>query len=64
MEYTVFTLRKYLFIMYLVFAGEEAKPVEIQYTNDILAMISPENEKVSLGKVNLTHFKNCLCSFD
>lgn len=32
----------------LCFAGE---PQEIQYTNDILAMISPENEKVSLGKV-------------
>ena len=24
---------------------------EVQYTNDILAMISPENETVSLGKV-------------
>ena len=24
---------------------------EIQYTNDILAMVSPEGEKVSLGKV-------------
>lgn len=24
---------------------------EVQYTNDILAMISPENEKVSLGRV-------------
>lgn len=25
---------------------------EVQYTNDILAMISPENEKVSLGRVS------------
>ncbi|KAL8568337.1 Dynein heavy chain 6, axonemal [Nucella lapillus] len=30
--------------------GEADKPAEIQYTNDILAMISPEAEKVSLGK--------------
>ncbi|KAK7497834.1 hypothetical protein BaRGS_00010968 [Batillaria attramentaria] len=30
--------------------GEAEKPTEIQYTNDILAMISPEAEKVSLGK--------------
>ncbi|XP_074661680.1 dynein axonemal heavy chain 6-like [Tubulanus polymorphus] len=30
-------------------AGGDATP-EIQYTNDILAMISPEKEKVSLGK--------------
>ncbi|PVD36438.1 hypothetical protein C0Q70_03422 [Pomacea canaliculata] len=29
--------------------GDE-KPSEVQYTNDILAMISPEGEKVSLGK--------------
>ena len=28
--------------------GEEP---EVQYTNDILAMLSPEHEKVSLGKV-------------
>ena len=26
---------------------------EIQYTNDILAMVSPEGEKVSLGKVSV-----------
>ena len=32
--------------------GEPEKPVEVQYTNDILAMISPEAEKVSLGKVS------------
>ncbi|KAH3860157.1 hypothetical protein DPMN_023048 [Dreissena polymorpha] len=29
---------------------ESGEPQEIQYTNDILAMISPEHEKVSLGK--------------
>ncbi|XP_060586003.1 dynein axonemal heavy chain 6-like [Ruditapes philippinarum] len=28
----------------------DGEPQEIQYSNDILAMISPENEKVSLGK--------------
>ena len=28
------------------------KTGEIEYTNDILAMVSPESEKVSLGKVN------------
>ena len=32
--------------------GEPEKPAEVQYTNDILAMISPEAEKVSLGKVS------------
>ena len=38
----------------IVPAGEQQ---EIQYTNDILAMISPENEKVSLGKVlHIAHF--------
>ena len=31
----------------LIFAAE------IQYTNDILAMLSPESEKVSLGKVTV-----------
>ena len=34
----------------MIFSGE---PQEIVYSNDILAMMSPENEKVSLGKVNL-----------
>ena len=34
----------------VLFSGE---PKEIQYSNDILAMISPENEKVSLGKVSI-----------
>ncbi|CAL1541921.1 unnamed protein product [Lymnaea stagnalis] len=29
---------------------DEAKAQEVHYTNDILAMISPEGEKVSLGK--------------
>ena len=28
---------------------------EIQYNNDILAMLSPEHEKVSLGKVRKHH---------
>jgi len=48
-------------------AGEQQ---EIQYTNDILAMISPENEKVSLGKVldtvhsdnfSKTHVRSSTC---
>lgn len=29
-------------------SGEDGEPVK--YTTDILAMVSPENEKVSLGK--------------
>ncbi|KAK3599709.1 hypothetical protein CHS0354_037182 [Potamilus streckersoni] len=29
---------------------DQGEPQEIQYTNDILAMMSPENEKVSLGR--------------
>lgn len=37
---------------------EEGKEkAEIQYNNDILAMISPEGEKVSLGKVTC-HIQN------
>ena len=31
--------------------GSETGEQEIQYTTDILSMVSPENEKVNLGKV-------------
>ena len=31
---------------------------EIKYSNDILAMISPEGEKVSLGKVSWNSYRN------
>ncbi len=33
-----------------LFQGAEEEKTEIQYTNDILAMLSPEGEKVGLGK--------------
>ena len=36
-----------------LFGPAADEPQEIQYTNDILAMISPENENVSLGKVRI-----------
>lgn len=46
-------------MLIIVDTGDE-KPSEVQYTNDILAMISPEGEKVSLGKVRLLYFQEIM----
>ena len=39
-----------LLIWIFVLGGDHDNKGEVQYTNDILAMISPEGEKVGLGK--------------
>lgn len=45
----------FLIIVAPFFQGDEAQS-EIQYTNDILAMISPEGERIGLGKVSYNIF--------